>query len=1241
MSDQTPRAVAGAAAAVLAAGLLAVGQPPAASGASPGAAAPTAPTVAATAETHTVTLITGDVVTLTSAGDGPGTARVEPGPNSTGGVQIQAIGDDLHVVPDAALPFLASGRLDADLFNVTGLVEQGYDDASVDAIPLIVEYGAGARSVPATPRFADRTAELQSINGAAVGADKDTADRFWTTITPELGARATNARFTGGIARVSLDSKVEASLTDTVAQVGAPDVWADGLDGSGTTVAVLDTGVDVGHPDLADRVTQTRSFVPGETVTDVNGHGTHVASTIAGTGVATDAEEKGVAPGAHLVVGKVLSDGGSGAESWIIDGMEWASTQAPIVSMSLGSSEPSDGTDPMARAVDQLSQANKTLFVIAAGNYGRVSGIGSPGAATAALTVGAVEKNDERAYFQDLGPRMGDGLVKPEIVAPGVNVLAARSSASSGSGFYKSMSGTSMATPHVAGAAAILVQQHPDWTGDQIKQALVSTALPLAGETAYEVGGGRLDIPSTVDGTVLATGTASFGEFDWPHGGDAPVNRKVTYTNLGDEPVTLSLSEATTDADDDAAPQSLFTFSADEVTVPAHGTADVTVTAHPDEGAGGERYSGTVVASAAGEQVAQTAVGLVKERERYDLDIETLDRQGGPGSGFVTLYRYGDQYVTTLEIDPETGKAPTQRLLPGTYNVTSWLPVAAPQGTDGVALVGTPAVEIGADGQREVVLDARDANPITTRVEKKTETTYRRPGYFYDSGIDSQFATFVNQYTVSPAVDHVYANPLSGLPGEMEFVTRWRRTAPLLEMAARTPSSRDLHPIYQGSARRFDGVARIAAVAAGNGTPEEIAAAGARGKVVVVKRADVATWTRAEAAQAAGARMLVVVNDRPGKLYEYAGGTDLPVVSLTQAEGQPLLDKLASGKAVSFDIDGTEFPPYLYDLTPSYSGGIPSDLSYSPAQRDLATVTNKFVGDGTGLGLDSRADCRAWYWPPCLAVYEPVKPGSTRTDYVDTHAGNDWYEQADHMDGWRLRGDQLSYDKGERATRTWFDTVVRPRLGSGYWHPRRDGNFFAVNVPEASSGDEGVTGNMEDDSTIVSRLFANGTLINETPFQAVQRTVPATSGWTTYRFEQDATRPSWTHSIESHSAWTFRSETTETGNWAYLPLLQLDYHLDTDLSGALRGGKKERLGLTAFHAEEVLGAGSVDGATLEVSYDDGATWKRVSLKRTGDGSWSVEVKIPRGADFGSLRATAKDDAGNSVKQEVIRAFSVR
>ena len=244
--------------------------------------------------------------------------------------------------------------------------------------------------------------------------------------------------------------------------------------------------------------------------------------------------------------------------------------------------------------------------------------------------------------------------------------------------------------------------------------------------------------------------------------------------------------------------------------------------------------------------------------------------------------------------------------------------------------------------------------------------------------------------------------------------------------------------------------------------------------------------------------------------------------------------------------------------------------------------------------------------------------------------------------GWELRGDQRSYERGQQRTHSWFEPVARPRTGPGFWQPRRSGNFFAVNVPFASSGDAGVTGAMYDESTVETRLFVGDQLVRSSPFQAVQTSVPETDGWEDYRFEMDTTRPEgWRLGTRTSTQWEFRAQTTASENWVNLPLLQVDYQLDTDLTGKIAGGRRQELGVTAFHPPEVDGAGTVEDATLEVSYDDGATWQRVDLAPEGSGSWAGTVRIPARTAHLSLRATASDDAGNRVTQEVIRAAGVR
>ncbi|MEU1839815.1 S8 family serine peptidase [Micromonospora chersina] len=1203
-------------------------------------ASPTAPAPDASGVTDTVTLVTGDVVRVTHPGSGPDVVTVDQRAGSTGGVQTQTVGGDLYVIPDAVLPYLAADRLDRELFNVTDLIEDGFDDGHAAALPLITTYpgNATARSAARTaPAKARKVRDLRSINGMAISTEKKDAASFWRALAPET----TSGRFTGGVGKVWLDGRVRVDLADSVAQVGAPTAWAAGYDGKGSTVAVLDTGVDTNHPDLTGKIRDAVSFVPGSDTGDRRGHGTHVASTVAGTGAASGGTEKGVAPGADLVIGKVLDDNGSGLNSWIIAGMEWAAQHARVVNMSLGSQEPSDGTDPMAQAVERLTADTGTLFVIAAGNsYGEAT-IGSPGAADAALTVAAVDGKDVRAAFSSQGPRFGDNGLKPDISAPGVQILAARAAQSPGTGSYVKMNGTSMATPHVAGAAAIVAAKHPDWSAGRIKDALMSASKTLAGTTPYQVGSGRLDVPAAL-GDLQATGSADLGFHAWPHGDDQPVSRTVTYRNSGDSPVTLDLALTVTGPD--GQPAALGTVTPKQVTVPAGGTTTATVTGDPDAVPGTGRFTGTLLATdGTGAVRAHTAVALVKEEERYNLALKGTDRDGSPIGGYVTVYRYGDNFTRTVALDPATGTASALRLPPGEYTVTGFLPVAGDGGPDslGAALLGTPSLKLDAD--RTVELDARQAHKVTVTTPRPSEDSYRRIQYFRDSGIGGQYAAFSALYGVSPQVDDVYAAPTGRIPGgSYEFAARWDRGVAHLNLAAHTPATSQLDPLYQAGSARLDGKVELTGVFAGAGRAEDYQGLDAKGRAVLVTRDDTVTpAARAQAAQAAGAALLVVVNTQPGPYYQQAGGTNVPVISLTRAQGEPLL---AAARAGTLTLRGAavEFTPYQYHLLRSWPGEVPADPTYAPTEEELGRVDHTFRSGTPSILFHLAADCRPYYWPPCQGPNEPFAAPSTRVDYYSTEEGTAWYEKATLLPGWEQRHEQTVYQPGQRLSRNWFAPVTRPRLGPGYWLPYRDRDILAVNVPP-HSGDIDMTGS-DDEATVKSRLYQNGVQVGrEQLSQAVQTTVPATNGAAEYRFEQESTRPGdpWVAPTSTRTAWTFRSAKPAADVRVLLPLLQLDYRIDTDLTGSVKAGGQQKIGLTATHVDGVTGAGRLAGSTLSVSYDDGLTWQPATLTAGGTGTWSAMLKHPTAAGFVSLKASAWDDAGNKVEQQIIRAYRIR
>jgi serine protease AprX len=290
-----------------------------------------------------------------------------------------------------------------------------------------------------------------------------------------------------------LDEEVHTWLDRSVPAIGVPSLWSKGYRGAGIRVAIVDTGIDKAHADFSGRIVAGASFVDSD-YQDDNGHGTHVASITAGSGAAQGGQYVGVAPEARLYVARVLDGSGSGSMSGVMAGVEWAVDQGvQVINLSLGGSGSSNGQDALSLTCN-AAVGRGIVVCVAAGNAGPGSStIGSPGAAADVITVGASTRSDGVASFSSRGPT-ADGRTKPDICFPGTDIVAARAAGTSmGSpvnNLYTSASGTSMATPHASGLAALLLQAKPGTAPAQIKQVLMETALDM-GAGANAQGAGR------------------------------------------------------------------------------------------------------------------------------------------------------------------------------------------------------------------------------------------------------------------------------------------------------------------------------------------------------------------------------------------------------------------------------------------------------------------------------------------------------------------------------------------------------------------------------------------------------------------------------------------------------------------------------------------------------------------------------------------------------------------------------
>ncbi|MFC1754860.1 S8 family serine peptidase, partial [Thermoproteota archaeon] len=357
--------------------------------------------------------------------------------------------------------------------------------------------------------------EQRTLEVIIVAKDKETKDGFKQKKT-DISDNTFSVELTpdeieelGDDIKVFPNREYSMLVADSVSVMHAESFWNEGYTGQGIRIAILDTGVDSDHPMLSGRIVLAEAFM-GSDPEDYNGHGTHVAGIAAGSNASGGFN--GVAPGADIINAKVLDNSGSGTTASIAAGIYWAidpdgdnttDDGADIISMSLGA--PYSTPDPVIDAAIHDAILNGVTVVIASGNCGPGNpcggyiGVTTPGNNPEAITVGAVNNNLEWQSFS--GGGIVGSEIKPDVVAPGVDIT----SAAVGGG-YLTKQGTSMSTPMVAGAVALILQNESGLSPEDMKDLLAQNAVDL-GDPGKDVeyGWGFVDLSLILSDDITNT----------------------------------------------------------------------------------------------------------------------------------------------------------------------------------------------------------------------------------------------------------------------------------------------------------------------------------------------------------------------------------------------------------------------------------------------------------------------------------------------------------------------------------------------------------------------------------------------------------------------------------------------------------------------------------------------------------------------------------------------------------------
>ncbi len=725
---------------------------------------------------YSITLITGDILYVTKTDRGAWTVAVKEAPRQYGTVPFETFSDSqkgTYAVP-ADIVSLVPNLLDPYLFNLDYITENHLNDESTSVLGAVVQYAPGSPLSSQWDNNSVQYSNLSFVNSQAISIPKENAADF--------GRHIINRPLSlpNGIQKIWLDKVSTAALDVSVPMIGG-DVARNvlGYNGTGINIAILDTGIDATHPDfffangtskVIVRVDATCLAEPrlycDHTTMDLFGHGTHVASIAAGTGAASSGRYTGVAPGASLMNIKVLNQGGFGFDSWIIMGLQLAAQginghKADVISMSLAG-PPTDGSDPLSQAINQIVSIYDIPVVIAAANSGCYFCVGSPGAADDAITVAATTKAvspglPSIAAFSSRGPRVDNFDIKPDIAAPGVGVVAACSSTAgpipcpSGS-HYTRLSGTSMATPHVSGSVALLLQQARQrgitLTPAEIKDVLQSSSNVLSPSLVgqpdvdiYQQGSGLIRIDHALEANVIFNSSEiSFGNVPYP---TPSLQRTFQIINLGTTTISLNLSYEMRDVstplsplDTGASYNGLVSLDQNKLTIAAGSTASVTLTINVANAPTMKLwsiFSGRIYASSGNTTIGHAIFGFAKEGPRQTAFLTGINPAGSPlviAQGFSVYDALDPLGFENFFVNVDINGHATLRLPPSSYNFMMETIIAQLHYTIGpfnayylsyyrVAALEVPVTTSPAN----ITLDASKAQPVNLNLQADPSAT--------------------------------------------------------------------------------------------------------------------------------------------------------------------------------------------------------------------------------------------------------------------------------------------------------------------------------------------------------------------------------------------------------------------------------------------------------------------------------------------------------------------------------------